>query len=116
MLFLFLLLLIVAGMIWYADPFRLFSPVPYDVTASPVSLVQPGTVVGNTAPEGWTHLILKSRPRVSSGAVSRLRGWCRADAPPQNDSVTPTPNEPPNLSRRSPRALTAGINPAARWV
>jgi hypothetical protein len=67
-----LFLLIVAGMIWYADPFRLFSPAPYDVTASPVSLVQPGTVVGNTAPEGWTHLILKSRPRVSSGAVSRL--------------------------------------------
>ncbi|WP_166820159.1 hypothetical protein [Thalassoroseus pseudoceratinae] len=27
-------------------------------------LLKPGTVVGNTAPDGWSHLVLKSMPRI----------------------------------------------------
>lgn len=68
-----MLVLAGAGVFWYVDPFHLWSPpASYDVSTSPVSLLPPGTVIGETAPEGWTHLILKSRPSVSSGAVSRL--------------------------------------------
>jgi hypothetical protein len=35
-------------------------------------LVPPGTIVGTTAPRGWTHLVIKSRPRIASGAIERL--------------------------------------------
>ncbi len=48
------------------------APAPYDVNVGPVELLPPGTVVGDTAPDGWTHLIIKSRPRIASGAVERL--------------------------------------------
>jgi hypothetical protein len=35
-----------------------------DVTVRSVEMIQPGTVIGNQAPRGWTHLVIKSRPRM----------------------------------------------------
>jgi hypothetical protein len=72
LLSLLLAVLVLAGAVWWTDPFHLWGPIPYDVATSPVTLLPPGTVVGDSAPEGWTHLVIKSRPAVSSGAVSRL--------------------------------------------
>jgi hypothetical protein len=43
-----------------------------DVTVRPLDLIPAGTVIGNEAPEGWTHLLLKSRPRAGAGDVGRL--------------------------------------------
>jgi hypothetical protein len=34
--------------------------------------IAPGTVVGQVAPEGWTHLIIKSLPRVRPGEESKI--------------------------------------------
>ena len=73
-----LLLLVLAatggGMYWYAED--LFVPVPvYALDGEPVALLPPETVVGDTPPEGWTHVILKSEPRVHSGAVEKLFDW-----------------------------------------
>lgn len=39
----------------------------YDTTRRSISLIPPGTVVPQGAPQGWTHLIVKSFPRVASG-------------------------------------------------
>lgn len=44
----------------------------YDLNPRPVSLIPPGTVVGDTAPPGWTHLVIKSFPRAAAGDVDRL--------------------------------------------
>src|SRR5438067_2468332 len=36
----------------------------YDVTARPPEAIPPGTVVDRSAPPGWSHLVIKSLPRV----------------------------------------------------
>lgn len=36
----------------------------YDVTSHPPERIAPGTVVGTSPPAGWSHLIIKSLPRV----------------------------------------------------
>lgn len=40
-----------------------------NVRPRPVHRIAPGTVVRDAAPRGWTHLILKSQPRVAAGDV-----------------------------------------------
>jgi hypothetical protein len=40
-----------------------------DVTPRPVAAIPPGTVIADRAPQGWSHLIVKSQPRI--GADSR---------------------------------------------
>ena len=40
---------------WVAD---------YDVTVRPPEEISSGTVIGRSAPDGWSHLVLKSLPRV----------------------------------------------------
>src|SRR5271165_6505925 len=44
----------------------------YDVRARPLDAIEPGTVIGTKAPEGWTHLILKSHPRPGAGDYQQL--------------------------------------------
>lgn len=44
----------------------------YDLTPRPIELLPPGTVIGDCAPAGWTHLILKSHSHVASGDVERM--------------------------------------------
>jgi hypothetical protein len=72
MLLLLLLMATGAGVYWFAED--LFVPAPaLDVSGrEALNLLPPGTVVGDTAPEGWTHLVLKSQPHVHSGAVNKL--------------------------------------------
>jgi hypothetical protein len=36
----------------------------YDLSARPPEQIAPGTVVGTSAPAGWSHLVIKSLPRV----------------------------------------------------
>ncbi|MFO0798653.1 MAG: hypothetical protein U0804_14355 [Gemmataceae bacterium] len=36
----------------------------YDLTPKPAPEIAPGTVIGTTAPPGWSHLVIKSLPRV----------------------------------------------------
>lgn len=43
----------------------------YDVTPRPIEMVQPGTIVGDRAPKGWTHLIIKSHPRLADEELPR---------------------------------------------
>ena len=44
----------------------------YDLKAEPPEQVAPGTVVGDGPPAGWSHLIIKSLPRVKASEVDRL--------------------------------------------
>jgi hypothetical protein len=37
-----------------------------DITPRPVGLIPPGTVIGDRPPEGWSHLVLKSRYRIAN--------------------------------------------------
>lgn len=36
----------------------------YDLTSKPADSLEPGTIVEKTAPKGWSHLVIKSLPRV----------------------------------------------------
>lgn len=44
----------------------------YDVTPRRLGAIQPGTVIEDGAPEGWTHLIIKSRSRLGAGEVDAV--------------------------------------------
>lgn len=44
----------------------------YDVTARPPEMIAPGTEVGRAAPVGWSHLVIKSLPRVRPGEESSI--------------------------------------------
>ena len=43
----------------------------YDVTARPPETIPPGTVIGTT-PDGWSHLVIKSLPRVRPGDEQKV--------------------------------------------
>ncbi len=44
----------------------------YDVTAQPPEEIAPGTVVERGPPNGWSHLVIKSLPRVRPSEVPRV--------------------------------------------
>jgi hypothetical protein len=44
----------------------------YDVTARTPDAISPGTVVDRSAPAGWSHLVIKSLPRVRPGEETKL--------------------------------------------
>ncbi len=44
----------------------------YDVTARPIELIPPGTVIEKTAPAPYTHLIVKSYPRLGAGDLNAV--------------------------------------------
>src|SRR5688572_5182474 len=50
----------------------------YAVTAEPPKLIPDGTVVGTEPPEGWSHLVIKSLPRVRPDAESRIPALWRS--------------------------------------
>lgn len=65
---------------WFLWP----SPTPapewandYDVAARAPDTIKPGTVVGTSAPDGWSHLVIKSLPRVRPGEESRIPAIAR---------------------------------------
>jgi hypothetical protein len=72
----------------------------YDVTAYTPETIAPGTVVGRSAPKGWSHLVIKSLPRVRPadrekliGLTARMASWMFtafvADVRPEkHESVT----------------------------
>lgn len=37
-----------------------------------IELIEPGTVVGDVPPKGWSHLVIKTKPRVGAGDVDAL--------------------------------------------
>jgi hypothetical protein len=71
-------LLLLAGgafVAWELWPARLVPPVwagDYDVNTRPPETIAPGTVVGTTAPEGWSHLVIKGLPRVRPSEVPNV--------------------------------------------
>jgi hypothetical protein len=62
---------------WQLWPKSLVPPAwanDYDVNARPPELMAPGTVVGSGPPEGWSHLVIKSLPRVRPGEEAKIPG------------------------------------------
>jgi len=57
----------------YSSPTPSASPSAYDLTPKPAPEIAPGTVVGTTAPQGWSHLVIKSLPRVRADHRAGLR-------------------------------------------
>lgn len=58
--------------LWLLESNLISSTTSFDTSAEPVELLSPGTVIADGPPEGWTHLIIKSRPFLSSGAIHKL--------------------------------------------
>ena len=52
---------------WFSSP-----PETIDVTGHPVAPIPPGTVIADAAPDGWSHLILKSQPRFSEESAAEV--------------------------------------------
>jgi hypothetical protein len=44
----------------------------YDVTAAEPELIAPGSVIERGPPAGWSHLVIKSEPRVKPGEAARV--------------------------------------------
>src|SRR5262245_38611875 len=74
------LLLTAAVGVWVLRP-RSEPPTPppeprwendYNLTSTEPETIAPGTAVGRSAPVGWSHLIIKSQPRVKPSEVSRV--------------------------------------------
>jgi hypothetical protein len=68
---LWLLIVAVSGLLTVGAASRVFRPAAqpawideYDVTAQPPETIAPGTVVERGPPDGWSHLVIKSLPRV----------------------------------------------------
>jgi hypothetical protein len=49
-------------------------PDAYRTTPRPVSLIEPGTEIGEQAPSGWSHLIIRSHPRVAPEDREKVNG------------------------------------------
>lgn len=49
-------------------------PETIDVAIRPVDLLEPGTIIADTPPEGWSHLVVKSRPRIADEELGRVAG------------------------------------------
>lgn len=45
-----------------------------DVREQPLEWISPGTVIGRTAPQGWTHLLYAAYPRIGAGDVDEVSG------------------------------------------
>src|SRR4051812_30244172 len=43
-----------------------------DPAAPPITLIPPGAVIAEQAGEGWTHLLIKSKPEAGLGDVDKL--------------------------------------------
>ena len=43
-----------------------------DVKPRPIAMIRPGTVVGDRAPKGWTHLVIKSYPHISQESLPKV--------------------------------------------
>jgi hypothetical protein len=60
---------------WLLWPTRMPPPAwaaDYDLTARHPESLPPGTVVGGEPPAGWSHLVIKSRPRVRESEVPKV--------------------------------------------
>jgi hypothetical protein len=44
----------------------------YDLTAQPADEIEPGTVIDRGPPSGWSHLVIKSLPRIKPSEVAKL--------------------------------------------
>lgn len=58
---------------WYAEDLLLPDPLEEaDRKGEPLSLIPSGTIVKDQPPDNWTHLLIKSKPKVHSGAIDKL--------------------------------------------
>jgi len=74
-------LALLGGASWYLWPSAAPAPqwvTEYDVTSKPPETIPPGTVVGTTPPEGWSHLVIKSLPRVRPTEESKIPRLARS--------------------------------------
>jgi hypothetical protein len=48
------------------------NPAPVSNRSVPATRVEPGAVVSTTPPQGWSHLVIKSKPRVTAGDIASV--------------------------------------------
>jgi hypothetical protein len=63
---------LIAWAVWPIPPTPPSWAMEYDVTARKPESIAPGTVVGLTVPEGWSHLIIKSLPRIRPSEIENI--------------------------------------------
>lgn len=56
---------------------RAGEPAPIDCARRPVERIAPGTKVGDRAPEGWSHLVFKTRNKLAEGDVDAVPEFAR---------------------------------------
>jgi hypothetical protein len=70
------------GASWYLWPSAAPAPVwasEYDLAAKAPEALPSGTVVGSSPPEGWSHLVIKSLPRVRPGEEAKIPRLARSE-------------------------------------
>ena len=78
----FTVLALAGAAAWYLWPSSQISPPEwandYDTTAHPPETIPAGTVIDQTAPDGWSHLVLKSLPRVRPSEEANVPAIARS--------------------------------------
>ncbi len=87
-------------------------PVPVDVVPREIPRIVPGTVVTDRAPPGWTHLVIKSNPRIAEASRHNVSDLIARLATLISSiilaDVRPDPQAPPAASFRLAR-LAVGL-------
>jgi hypothetical protein len=99
----------VAGVVWATWPKPADLPDwsnDYDLTARHPGELPAGTVVGSSAPEGWSHLVIKSLPRVHPRDRDKLLGFA-ADKASWMFTAFVADVEPETIGQRSRYKLRA---------
>ncbi|MGE3807549.1 MAG: hypothetical protein AB7K24_23035 [Gemmataceae bacterium] len=68
-------LLALGGYLVYSG--RSTPPRPFEVTRRAAPLIPTGTVIEHGPPTGWTHLLVKSRPRPATGDIHKIPAIAR---------------------------------------
>jgi hypothetical protein len=63
---------LIAWAVWPKSPTPPSWAMEYDVAARPPESIARGTAIGSTAPDGWSHLIIKSLPRVRPSEIESI--------------------------------------------
>lgn len=61
-------------LVGWAAAARASEAVALEVGPRPLGRIAPGTVIGESAPEGWTHLVIKSVPRLDAEEKAKVAG------------------------------------------
>jgi hypothetical protein len=98
-----------AWAVWPGPPEPPAWAAEYDLEAKPPDALPPGTVVGRTAPAGWSHLVIKSLPRIRPAERSKVNALTARMAEWMFTAFVADVRPEPGETRNRVRAVALGL-------